>query len=73
MLHENGVPFTTENGSVLALSGREPAIVLLDYGDAGGQVLVLGDAGILFASYAGNEDWRDENLAFLQNLAQYAR
>jgi hypothetical protein len=73
MLEGNGVPFTTENGSVWAQSGSEPAIVLLDYGDAGGQVLVLADAGILFASWAGGDDWRDNNLAFLRDLAQYAR
>jgi hypothetical protein len=73
MLERNGVPFTTENGSVLAQSGSEPAIVLLDYGDAGGQVLVLADAGIFFASWAGGADWRDNNLAFLRDLAQYAR
>ena len=73
MLEGTGVPFTTEGGSVLAQSGSEPAIVLLDYGEAGGQVLVLADAGLLFASWAGGDDWRDNNLAFLRNLAQYAR
>jgi hypothetical protein len=73
MLAGNGVPFTTEGGSIWAQSLSEPAIVLLDYGDAGGQVLVLADAGILFASWAGGDDWRDNNLAFLCDLAQYAR
>jgi hypothetical protein len=73
MLERNGVPFTTEGGSILAQSGSEPAIVLLDYGNAGGQVLVLADAGIFFASWAGGADWRDNNLAFLRDLAQYAR
>jgi hypothetical protein len=73
MLERNGVPFTAENGSILAQSGSEPVIVLLDYGNAGGQVLVLADAGILFASWAGGDDWRDNNLAFLRDLAQYAR
>jgi hypothetical protein len=73
MLEGNGVPFTTENGSILAQAGSEPAIVLLDYGDAGGQVLVLADAGIFFASWAGGDDWRDDNLIFLRDLAQYAR
>ena len=72
MLEGNGVPFTAENGSILATSGSNPAILLLDYGDAGGQVLVLADVALFFASFDGNT-WRDENLTFFHDLAQYAR
>jgi hypothetical protein len=66
---ENGVPFKMEGGLILARQGAHTAIGLLDYGDAGGQVLVLADVGMLGNGGLGTPD----NLRFWQNLAQYAR
>jgi hypothetical protein len=40
----------------------------VEYGDAGGQVLVLADVGMLSAGPEG-----PVNLPFWRNLAQYAR
>jgi hypothetical protein len=67
LFEENGVPFTLAEGEVLARAGGEPVVALVDYGDAGGQVLVLADIGILGSS------GEPHNLTFWQNLAQYAR
>jgi hypothetical protein len=63
----NGVPFTIEEGQTLAQVGSEPAAALLDFGDAGGQVLVLADVGML-----GNGEEEPANLPFWLNLARYA-
>jgi hypothetical protein len=68
MAADNGVPFALAEGQVLGRAGAEPAIGLVEYGDAGGQVLVLADVGLL----GSNIDW-PVNLAFWQNLARYAR
>jgi hypothetical protein len=43
-------------------------VALLDHGDAGGQVLVLADVGIL-----GSAGGEPQNLTFWRNLAEYAR
>jgi hypothetical protein len=67
----NAVPFAlaeSVSGVVLAESEGEPAVALLDHGDAGGQVLVLADVGIL-----GSAGGEPQNLTFWRNLAQYAR
>ena len=68
---DNGVPFDMSQeieGQVLALADGAPALALVDVGDAGGQVLVLADVGILTAG------WTDpHNLPFWKNLAGYAR
>jgi hypothetical protein len=56
------------DGQVLAWAGGDPAAVLLEYGDAGGQVLALADVGMLSAG--GGEP---RNLPFWQNLAHFAR
>jgi hypothetical protein len=68
---DNAVPFSFEQGQALAWSGDAPAVALLDYGDAGGQVLVLADVGLLGAGparfYSG---WGGApNTPFWQNLA----
>jgi hypothetical protein len=60
----NGVPFTLAGGQVLAQASGEPVVALVDHGDAGGQVLVLADMGILASG---------GNLTFWRNLARYAR
>jgi hypothetical protein len=67
----NGVPFQVVDqarSQVLARAGGEVVMSLLDHGQAGGQVLVLADVGLLAA---GRTEPR--NLPFWQNLARYAR
>jgi hypothetical protein len=64
----NGVPFSLTGGQVLAQVDGELAVGLMDYGDAGGQVLVLADVGLL-----GAGEGEPVNLSFWRNLAQYAR
>jgi hypothetical protein len=71
MIAYNGLPFTLESGEVLAEQAEKAALGLVDYGDAGGQVLILADLGSLDL-YDGRHHERD-NLAFLRNLARYAR
>jgi len=65
----NGVPFTYETGETLAEAHGDAVMALVPYGEAGGEVLVIADVGILRAS------WDQEvprNLQFWVNLAQYA-
>jgi len=64
----NGVPFSLDEGQVLAQAGAGPVVALIDYGGAGGQVLALADAGIL-----GSDCGEPANLDFWLNLADYAR
>jgi pimeloyl-ACP methyl ester carboxylesterase len=71
LIHDNGVPFTMQVGETLAQVGGRPALGLVEYGEAGGQVLVLADVGML--GFAGSEPPERDNLAFLRNLARYAR
>jgi hypothetical protein len=61
----NRVAFSVENGQILAETRVGPVIALIDHGDAGGQVLILADAGILYDAESNLRLWRD--------LAQYAR
>ena len=63
----NGVPIRMNSGLVLARSGGNAVIGLLDYGNLGGQVLVVADLGLLQA----DDDAR--NMNFIQNLAHFAR
>jgi hypothetical protein len=68
---DNGVPFDMSQeieGQVLAWAGSAPALALVDYGDAGGQVLIMADVGILTAGWT-----EPHNLPFWKNLAGYAR
>jgi hypothetical protein len=67
MAEYNGVPFTLAAGEVLARADGQPAIGLVGYGDAGGQVLVLADVGML------STDSDPANLEFWLNLARLAR
>jgi hypothetical protein len=73
LAQDNAVPFSFEQGQTLAWADGEPAIALLDYGDAGGQVLVLADVGLLgagterFASGWGGAP----NTPLWQNLARW--
>ena len=70
VLSMDGVPFSLAKGTsgvVLAEADGELIAALLDYGSAGGQVLILADVGILGAGWEG-----PENLTFWRNLAHYA-
>ncbi len=71
LITDNGVPFTMQTGETLAEVGEKPAVGLVDYGEAGGQVLVLADVGIL--GFAGHEQEGQDNLPFVRNVARYAR
>jgi hypothetical protein len=67
----NGVSFSLEElaqSQVLAQADGEPAVALVDYGQNGGQVLILADLGILGATWGP-----PANLTFWRNLARYAR
>jgi pimeloyl-ACP methyl ester carboxylesterase len=71
LIQDNGVPFTMQSGETLAQVNGRPAVGLVEYGEAGGQVLVLADLGIL--GFAGPGPSEGDNLGFLRNLARYAR
>ena len=60
-------PIDSLGAIVLAHVDGEPAVVLVDHGEAGGQVLALADLGILASGRTG-----PANLPFWQNLARYA-
>jgi len=62
----NGVPFDMDAGQQLLSSAGKSVVGLVDYGEQGGQVLVIADIGILQCSVAVGK-----NLQFLQNLAQF--
>ncbi len=68
LLPGNSVPIRMDDGLVLGWAEGRIVIGLVDYGDAGGQVLALADVGLL-SSDAGTP----RNLRLWQNLAQYAR
>lgn len=70
-LPDNAVPFTMTEGLVLAATGGEPAAGLVGYGEAGGEVLVLADVGML--NLAAFVPPATDNLGLLRNLAAYAR
>lgn len=68
---DNGVPFDMSEqveGQVLASAGGAPALALVNFGDAGGEVLALADVAILTAGWS-----EASNLPFWRNLADYAR
>jgi hypothetical protein len=64
----NGVPFSLTEGQVLAQADGELAVAWVDYGQGGGQVLVLADVGML-----GHDEGEPTNLPFWLNLARYAQ
>jgi hypothetical protein len=63
-----GVRFTQAGGLVLARVGSEPVVTIQSVGTRGGQVLLLGDLGLL-----GSDGGVPANLTFWRNLARYAR
>lgn len=66
LVESNGFSVRAAGGTVLARAGAEPAAVLVPAG-SGGEVLALGDVGILGGRGAA------PNLPFLRSLARYAR
>ncbi len=68
LLPGNAVPIRMDEGQVLAWAEGRVVMGLVDYGDAGGQVLALADAGLL-----GTDSGMRSSQRFLQNLAHYAR
>jgi hypothetical protein len=64
----NGVPFGMDSGLDLAQINGRPIIGLVDYGEQGGQVLVIADLGVLKDDGAGAR-----NMNFVKNIASYAR
>jgi hypothetical protein len=62
-----GVPFNMKSGTELYRVANSPIVGLVDYGDHGGQVLVIADLGILQADSKGSR-----NIEFLKNIASYA-
>ncbi|MDH4207255.1 MAG: M28 family metallopeptidase [Anaerolineae bacterium] len=64
----NGVSFTYERGESLALVQGDPAMALVPYGDEGGEVLVMGDLGMLRNAGDGGTP---RNLQLWINLAEY--
>ena len=68
LLPGNSVPIRMDEGQVLAWADGKIVIGLVDYGDAGGQVLALADLGLL-----GNDAGMPRSLRLWQNLAACAR
>jgi len=68
---DNGLPLIMQGGDILADAQGHAAVGLLNYGDAGGQVLALSDLQLLdlYNPRSGDRD----NLDFLRNLARYVR
>jgi len=71
LIARNGLPISLQAGETLAEIGGQAALGLVDYGGAGGQVLVLSDLGSLDLHDKGRRE-RDD-FTFLRNLAHYAR
>jgi len=68
LIGSNSVPFDMKMGSVLIRGGGSPLVGLVDYGTKGGQVLVIGELGLLQTTSQGSK-----NLEFVKNIAEYAR
>lgn len=64
----NGKAISAPAGQVLARTGADTAVSLVPAGPAGGEVLALGDLGIL-----GHQANSAANVPFWHNLARYAR
>ncbi len=73
LAEDNAVPFSFDQGQTLAWADGGAAIALVDYGDAGGQVLVLADVGVLGAGWQRLlGGWGGApNTPLWQNLARY--
>ena len=63
----NGVPFDMNTGVDLVQVNGQPSVGLVEYGDQGGEVLVVSDISLLFDS-SGDAN----NLPFIKNIVNYA-
>ena len=70
MIANNCLPINLQTGETLAEMEGQTALGLVDYGGAGGQVLVLSDLGSL--DLYDFERREKDNFTFLRNLAWYA-
>jgi hypothetical protein len=70
VIPENGVALEIADGVILAAWKDQAAMVLVDYGANGGQVLALSDLGSL--DLYDFQDDNDMNQKFIKNLAKYA-
>jgi len=70
LAESNAVLFSYETGESLADVHGDAVMALVPHGDAGGEVLVIGDLGIFSAGW-GEET--PHNLQLWLNLAEYAR
>jgi hypothetical protein len=61
-----GVAFNITQGELLYTSSGKPIVALVDVGEAGGQLLVIGDLGLMIDNGADAD-----NLQFLQNIVAY--
>ena len=67
MYNGNGVPFSMKLGMVLFEASGHPIIGILDYGNKGGQVLIVADISLLIVSNDAGKNWN-----FVRNIASYA-
>ena len=63
-----GVAFTMKDGLELMRADYKTIVGLVDYGEHGGQILVIADMGIVQTDSVGAK-----NLDFLKNIARYAK
>jgi hypothetical protein len=71
LIAANAIPIRLQAGETLAEMEGMTALGLVDYGQAGGQVVVLSDLGALDLYDFGQRD--SDNFVFLGNLARYVR
>ena len=71
LIANNGLPISMQAGETLAEVKGQTALGLVDYGEAGGQVLIMSDLGLLQLYDFGQHE--GDSIAFLRNLARYAR
>jgi hypothetical protein len=65
---DNSVRFDMKTGAVLVHGTGSPVVGLVDYGARGGQVLVIGELGLVQAASQSSK-----NMEFVNNIAAYAR
>lgn len=62
----NGLPFNINSGIILYEVGGHPMVGMVDYGENGGQVLVVADIALLIESGGVGK-----NMQFVKNIASY--
>ena len=62
-----GVPLNLDSGEKLFEAYGKPLIAIADYGEYGGEVLIVADISLLFDS-----SWDGNNMAFIKNFSRYA-